>query len=122
MSIRLARWGLTAVVVAALLAPEALLLHRCPCGRILDCCCRSLAAHRGQSCHLGPAKGHCSARPSEGIPASVQSWRESIDRVGTWEPQGFAVPLPATGWIAEPNGLAADSPSFEPPIPPPRPA
>ena len=120
MSIRLARGWLTAMLVAALLAPEALLLHRCPCGRILDCCCRALAAHRGQSCHLGPAKGHCSAGSSQGLPASVQSWRQPVDRESTWEPRRFAAQLPAAGWVADPTGSAAEDPAFAPPVPPPR--
>jgi len=124
MSIRLSRWGLTALVVAALLAPETLLLHRCPCGRIVDCCCRSLAAHRGPSCHLGHAgrQGHCSAGSSEPLPASVQSGQLTVEREGTWEPCRFAVRLQAAGWVASPRSSAAPAPAFEPPVPPPRPS
>jgi len=126
MSIRLARWGLTALLVAALVAPEALLLHRCPCGRIFDCCCRSLAAHRGahegQSCHLGAAKGHCAASSSAGVPASVQSGRQTVERVGTWEPRPFTAQLLAVARIADPTGLVPEPPAFEPPVPPPRPS
>ncbi|HEY3570306.1 MAG TPA: hypothetical protein VGP73_20415, partial [Thermoanaerobaculia bacterium] len=49
---------LTVLLLALLLAPEALLLHRCACGRVFDCCCRK-QLKTGDSCPLHPAMAHC---------------------------------------------------------------
>lgn len=108
---------LTAFILALLLAPEALLLHQCACGRILDCCCR-VQAKVGESCRLHHGGSHCSG--SSERPASVQNPREPLDRPGTSPAPPLEVGLALAGWTSEePRGvLAALMPA--PPAPPPR--
>lgn len=109
---------LTALLLALLLAPEALLLHRCACGRVFDCCCRK-QLKTGDSCPLHPAMAHCAGSSKES-PASLQSRQEPVDRFGTALPAVFALRLALAGWVsAEPRGLIAGLLST-PPVPPPR--
>ncbi len=100
---------LTVFLLALLLAPEALVLHRCACGRIFDCCCRK-QLKAGDACQLHPgmpAMAHCSGH-SEEAPASLQSRQEPVDRLGTALPALFELRLALAGWISrEPWGPAA---------------
>jgi hypothetical protein len=109
---------LTVLLLALLLAPEALLLHRCACGRVFDCCCRK-QPKTGDSCQLHPAMTHCAGHSQE-TPASLQSRQEPVDRFGTALPAVLALLLAFAGWISrEPRvSLAGLMPA--PPIPPPR--
>jgi hypothetical protein len=111
---------LTALILALLLAPEALLLHGCACGRILDCCCRA-RAKVGESCPLHSHAGggaHCSGRSE--TPASLQSRHEPVDRPGTSPASRLEIGLALAGRTAEAprEEVAALAPS--PPVPPPR--
>jgi hypothetical protein len=109
---------LTALLLALLLAPEALLLHRCACGRVFDCCCRK-QLKTGDSCPLHPAMAHC-AGSSQEAPASLRSGQEPVDRFGTALPATAELRLALAGRIAaEPRGLTG-SLLPAPPVPPPR--
>ncbi|HEY3570376.1 MAG TPA: hypothetical protein VGP73_20765 [Thermoanaerobaculia bacterium] len=109
---------LTVLLLALLLAPEALLLHRCACGRVFDCCCRK-QLKTGDSCPLHPAMAHC-AGSSQGTPASLQSRQEPVDRFGTSLPAIFELRLPLAGWISRETRGPAAGLSPVPPVPPPR--
>lgn len=109
---------LTVLLLALLLAPEALLLHRCACGRVFDCCCRK-QLKTGDSCPLHAGMAHC-AGSSQQTPASFQSRQEPVKRLGTSLPRLFELRLAAAGWISpETRGPAAGL-SPAPPVPPPR--
>jgi hypothetical protein len=109
---------LTVLLLALLLAPEALLLHRCACGRVFDCCCRK-QLKAGDSCQLHPGMSHCAGSPQE-APASLQSRQEPVDRFGTALPAIFELRLALAGWVsAETRGPAAGL-MPAPPVPPPR--
>jgi len=109
---------LTVLLLALMLAPEALLLHRCACGRIFDCCCRK-QLKAGDSCPLHPGMSHCAGQSQE-TPASLQSRQEPVDRFGTALPAALAPALAFAGWIArEPRVLPAGR-MPAPPVPPPR--
>src|SRR3982750_205790 len=97
---------LTVLLLALLVAPEALLLHRCACGRVFDCCCRKQiqTAKAGDACPLHAGMSHC-AGSSRQTPASLRSGQEPVDRLGTALPARCALRLPPP-----------------PPPPPPRPA
>jgi hypothetical protein len=109
---------LTALLLALLLAPEALLLHRCACGRIFDCCCRK-QLKAGDACQLHPGTSHCAGSPRQ-APGSLQRRQEPVDRFGTALPARFALRLAIAGWASrEIRGpVAVLSPA--PPVPPPR--
>src|SRR3954452_19061551 len=94
-----ARSLLTILVLALLLAPEALLLHRCACGRIFNCCCRK-QVQVGESCQLHQGKAHCSGR-SESLPVSLQTRQEPVDRLGTSLSPGPEIRLALAGWAPE---------------------
>lgn len=108
---------LTAFILALLLAPEALLLHQCACGRILDCCCR-MRAKMGESCQLHHGESHCSG--SSERPVSVQNRREPLDRPGTSPAPPLEVRLALVGWTSEEPRAAAAALVPDPPAPPPR--
>ena len=109
---------LTAFILVLLLAPEAMLLHQCPCGKILSCCCR-MQAKMGASCQM-----HHGARPcagaSEGTPASLQSPREPLDRPGISLAAFRAIHLTLAGQAPEAPAIAVAWRVFDPPVPPPR--
>ena len=109
---------LTILLLALLLAPEALVSHGCACGRILDCCCRA-KARVGESCHLQHGGSHCEGG-SRGLPASLQSRHEPGDRLGTSPWRRFEVRLALAGQTPERplDAVAALVP--QPPVPPPR--
>jgi hypothetical protein len=107
---------LTALILALLLAPEAMLLHQCPCGKILSCCCRT-HIKAGESCQLHQGT-HCSG--SQSVPGSLQSLREPIDRPGASPALLRQIRLAFAGWTAEtPRGAVFDRVP-DPPVPPPR--
>jgi hypothetical protein len=109
---------LTVLLLALLLAPEALLLHRCACGRVFDCCCRK-QLKAGDACQLHPAMAHCAGSSRE-IPASLQSRQEPVDRFGTALPALYELRLALAGWVSlETRGPAAGLTPV-PPVPPPR--
>jgi len=109
---------LTAFLLALLLAPEALLLHRCGCGRVFDCCCRK-QVKAGDSCQLHAGMSHCAGSPRQ-VPGSLQSRQEPVDRFGTALPALFTLRLALAGWVSpEPRVSAAGRMSM-PPVPPPR--
>ena len=109
---------LTVLLLALLLAPEALLLHRCACGRVFDCCCRK-QLKTGDSCPLHPAMAHC-AGGSQEAPASLRSGQEPVDRFGTSLPATAELRLALAGrTAAETRGLTGGL-LPAPPIPPPR--
>jgi hypothetical protein len=109
---------LTVLLLALLLAPEALLLHRCACGRVFDCCCRK-QLKAGDACQLHPGMSHC-AGSSQQAPASLQSRQEPVDRFGTALPALFELRLALAGWV--PREIRGPIASLlpAPPIPPPR--
>jgi hypothetical protein len=109
---------LTAFILALLLAPDALLLHQCACGRILDCCCR-MRAQVGESCRLHHGGSHCSGG-SQSLPASVQNRREPVDRPGTSPVPPREVRLALAGSISEKPGDTVAVLVPDPPVPPPR--
>ena len=120
-----ARTLLTVLILALLLVPEAIFLHRCACGRIFDCCCREKAKTAAESCplHHGgngmAAMAHCPGDAGS-RPASVQNRQEPLDRLGTllsWRP---AVQLAAAGWTAEAPRDVRTGPGPKPSTPPPR--
>jgi hypothetical protein len=117
----LPRTLLTAFLLALLLAPEALVLHRCACGRIFDCCCRK-QLKAGDACQLHPgmpAMAHCSQRSQE-APASLRSRQEPVDRLGTSLPAPFELRLALAGWISRERREPASALVPMPPVPPPR--
>jgi hypothetical protein len=101
-----ARTLLTVLILALLLVPEAIFLHRCACGRIFDCCCREKAGMAAASCQLHhgmaatAAMAHCSG-DSASRPASVQKRPETRDRLGTPLSRQPAIQLLPAGWTAE---------------------
>jgi hypothetical protein len=109
---------LTALVLVLLLAPEAMLLHQCPCGKILSCCCRT-HLQAGESCQLHQ-RAHCSGG-SQTAPGSLQSLREPIDPQGASPASLRPIRLAFAGWTAE----SSRGPLFDrvpdPPVRPPRP-
>jgi hypothetical protein len=112
------RAPLTILLLALLLAPEALFLHGCACGRIFDCCCRA-KVKVGESCHLRHGGSHCDGG-SRSLPASLQNRHEPADRQGTSPWRRFEMHLALAGRTSErPQGaVAALVPA--PPVPPPR--
>ncbi|HEY4587710.1 MAG TPA: hypothetical protein VII86_00700 [Thermoanaerobaculia bacterium] len=112
---------LTVLLLALLVAPEALLLHRCACGRILDCCCRKqlAAVKTGDSCPLHAGMSHC-AGSSQEAPASFQSRQEPVDRLGTSLPARFEPRLALAGWTAREIRVPLAGLLPAPPVPPPR--
>jgi hypothetical protein len=109
---------LTVLLLALLLAPEALLLHRCACGRVFNCCCRK-QLKTGDSCPLHPAMAHC-AGSSQESPASLQSRQEPVDRFGTALPALFELRLALSGWVSREIRGSIASLLAAPPAPPPR--
>lgn len=109
---------LTVLLLALLLAPEALLLHRCACGRVFDCCCRK-QLKTGDSCPLHPAMAHC-AGSSQESPASLQNRQEPVDRFGTALPAVFELRLALSGWVSREIRGSIASLLPAPPAPPPR--
>ena len=109
---------LTALVLVLLLAPEAMLLHQCPCGKIVGCCCR-LQVKVGEACQLHQ-KAHCSGG-SESAPGSLQSLREPVDRPGTSPMSVRAIHLALAGRTPEENRVTVRERVPDPPVPPPRP-
>jgi hypothetical protein len=109
---------LTILTLALLLLPEALFLHRCGCGKIVDCCCRAMA-RAGASCPARAGVPHCSGS-AESRPSTLQNRQEPVERWATarsWRP---ATALNVAGWAAEaPRGHGAGLPP-EPGLPPPR--
>jgi hypothetical protein len=110
---------LTALILALLLAPEAMLLHQCPCGRILSCCCRT-QLKAGEVCQLHHPGMHCSGG-SRSVPGSLQSLREPIDRPGASPVSLRQIRLAFAGWTAEAARGALFDRVPDPPLPPPRP-
>lgn len=108
---------LTGLILALLLAPEAMLLHQCPCGRILSCCCRT-HIQAGESCQLHQ-RAHCSGSP-QSAPGSLQSLREPIDRPGASPASLRRFRLALAGSISEPPRGAVFDRVPDPPVPPPR--
>ena len=110
---------LTGLILALLLAPEAMLLHQCPCGKILSCCCRT-QIKAGEACQLHHPGMHCSGG-SQSVPGSLQSLLEPIDRPGASPASLRQIRLAFAGWTAE----ASRGPFFDrvpdPPVRPPRP-
>jgi hypothetical protein len=113
-----ARTLLTGLLLGLLLAPEALLLHRCACGRVFDCCCRT-QLKTGDSCPLHPAMAHC-AGGSQEAPASFRSGQEPVDRFGTSLPATAELRLTLAGWISREIRVSAAGLLPTPPVPPPR--
>lgn len=110
---------LTVLLLALLLAPEALLLHRCACGRVFDCCCRK-QLKAGDSCQLHPSmKQHCAGQSRE-TPGSLQSRQEPLDRFGTALPAVLALMLVFTGWISREARVSIAGLLPAPSVPPPR--
>jgi hypothetical protein len=110
---------LTALILALLLAPEAMLLHQCPCGRILSCCCRT-QIKAGEACQLHHPGMHCSGG-SQSVPGSLQSLREPIDPQGTSPVSLRQIRLAFAGWTAEAARGAVLHRTPDPLVPPPRP-
>jgi hypothetical protein len=108
----------TTLILALLLAPEALFLHGCACGRIFDCCCRAKAT-MGESCQLHQGGSHCSGAPRN-LPASLQSRHEPVDRPGVSPWRRLEVRLALAGRIFEEPGGAVAALVPAPPVPPPR--
>ncbi|HEY0510896.1 MAG TPA: hypothetical protein VGH73_03270 [Thermoanaerobaculia bacterium] len=112
---------LTIAVLALLLLPEALFLHRCACGRIFDCCCRT-SLKMEASCQLHPGMrgmAHCSGRSSD-LPSSVQNRQEPVDRFGTALPRRLTVRLALAGRLPGELREILTDPLPKPPVPPPR--
>ena len=109
---------LTILLLALLLAPEALFLHGCACGRIFDCCCRA-KVKVGESCHLQRGGSHCQGG-SRNLPGSLQSRHEPGDRQGTSPWRRFEVRLALAGQTSEELRGAAAALGSPPPVPPPR--
>jgi hypothetical protein len=109
---------LAILTLALLLLPEALFLHRCGCGKIVDCCCRAMA-RAGASCHIRAGAPHCSGGAGS-QPSTLQNQQEPVERWATargWRP---AIRLIVAGWAAAaPEDQAAGLPP-EPGLPPPR--
>ena len=109
---------LTVLLLALLLAPEALLLHRCACGRVFDCCCRK-QLKAGDSCQIDPGMKHCAGQPQE-TPASLKSLQEPLDRFGTALPEAPELRLTFVGWVSRELRVSVAGLLPAPPAPPPR--
>jgi|SRR3954469_22528438 len=109
---------LTVLLLALMLAPEALLLHRCACGRVFDCCCRK-QLKTGDACPLHAGMTHC-AGSSQETPASLQSQKEPVNRFGTALPALFALRLALAGWTSREVRVSVAGLLPAPPAPPPR--
>jgi hypothetical protein len=109
---------LTVLLLALMLAPEALLLHRCACGRVFDCCCRK-QLRTGDSCPLHPNMSHCAGQSRE-TPTSLQSRQEPVDRFGTALPAALALTLAFAERISPRLRLLPAGRMPAPLVPPPR--
>lgn len=109
---------LTVLILALLLLPEALFLHRCGCGKIVDCCCRAMS-RAGASCHVRAGAPHCTSGAGS-RPSTLQNRQEPVERWATarsWRP---AIRLALAGWAAEATRDPGAGLPPEPTLPPPR--
>jgi hypothetical protein len=119
------RW-LAAVLLAAVLAPEAFpfgaLGHRCACGMAVGCCClRKAAMKAGDHCSLHRPARSCSLQPRQDQAAEILPGKDRADWSGIMVRDGLRLPLPAAGRLAAFDTSPPDLPRPAPPVPPPRP-
>ncbi|HEV7783747.1 MAG TPA: hypothetical protein VGQ28_00335 [Thermoanaerobaculia bacterium] len=111
-----------ALLLAALVATDALPVSPASQGRCDMVCCRMPGAMgHGEACQLRPAgPSRCTVGMSGGLPVSFQSQRERAARSGLRNSRPGEVILTSAGWVAETKTIAPPPPPFEPPVPPPR--
>jgi hypothetical protein len=115
--------GLAAMLLlAALVATDALPVSQASRGQCDMVCCRMPAAMgHGEACQMRPAgASRCTVGMSGGLPVSFQNQRERVARPGLRDSQPGEVILAPAGWVAETKTIVPPPPPFEPPVPPPR--
>jgi hypothetical protein len=115
--------GLAAtLLLAALVATDALPASPASRGRCDMACCRMPAAMgHGEACQVRPAGlSRCTVGMSGGLPVSFQNQRERAARPSLRDSRPGEVILAPAGWVAETTAIAPPPPPFEPPVPPPR--
>ncbi len=131
MAFPVARRWLAAVLLAAVLAPDAFPVaaagHRCACGMVVGCCCVRKAAMKamasmkpGDHCALrGPASS-CGLRPGPRQAVQVQPLKNLAAWVGMALRDGLRIPRSASGTLANLDDSPPDHSLPDPPVPPPR--
>lgn len=111
-----------ALLLAALVATDALPASPAPRGQCEMVCCRMPAAMgHGEACRVRPAgPSRCTVGMSGGLPVSFQNQRERAARSGLRDSRPGEVILAPAGRVAETTTIAPPPPPFEPPVPPPR--
>src|SRR5918999_3399960 len=114
------RW-LAAVLLTAVLAPEAMPLgadrHRCACGMAVGCCCLFKAAMKaGDHCLLRRAAESCGVRPDRDRNAEILPRRDSAIGSGIAF-DGLWLRPAATGLSAALDESPPDLPRPSPPVP-----
>lgn len=131
MVLPLARRWLAAVLLTAVLAPDAfpvaMARHRCACGMVVGCCCLRKAAMKamkamkaGDHCSLRSPAQSCGVRPGREQAVEIRPQRNLAAWVGMALRDGLRIPRSASGTLADLD----DSPPHhllpDPPVPPPR--
>ncbi|HEY7214203.1 MAG TPA: hypothetical protein VIC28_06200 [Thermoanaerobaculia bacterium] len=118
------RW-LAALLLLAVLAPEALPLgatrHRCACGMAVGCCCLLRAAMKaGDHCALLRQAPPCGMRPSQDRIAEILPRSDRASWTGIALRDGLRLRLAAAGAPPALDESPPDLPRPAPPVPPPR--
>jgi hypothetical protein len=125
MALSLTRRWLSAVLLLAVLAPEALPLgatrHRCACGMAVGCCCLYKAAMKaGDHCALRRPAQNCGVRPGQDRTAELLPRRDRASWTGLALRDGLRLRLAVTGAPTALDESPPDLPRPAPPTPPPR--
>jgi len=121
----LARRWLAALLLLAVVAPEALPLgatgHRCACGMAVGCCCLYKAAMKtGDHCSLRRPAQDCGLRQGQDRTAELLPRRDRASWTGIALRDGLRLRLAASGAPATLDESPPDLPRPAPPVPPPR--
>ncbi|HEV8580980.1 MAG TPA: hypothetical protein VGX68_18095 [Thermoanaerobaculia bacterium] len=125
MTLPAARRWLAAVLLAAVLTPEAVFLeaagHRCACGMTVGCCClRKAAMKAGSHCLLHRPARSCSLRPGGDQKAEIRSPKLRTEWSGIALRDGLRLHLALADSPAARDDSPPDFPPPAPPTPPPR--
>lgn len=125
MALPPARRCLAAILLMAVLAPEALFVeaagHRCACGMTVGCCClRKAAMKAGDHCSLHRPAESCALRPGRGQAAEIRTLKNRAEWIGIALRDGLRLPLSTTDTLAALDESPPDVPRLAPPVPPPR--
>ncbi len=128
MAFPLARRWLAAVLLTAVLAPDAfpvaMARHRCACGMVVGCCClrkADMAAMKpGDHCSLRSPARDCGLRPGRDQAVETQPLKNLAAWVGMALRDGLRIPRSVSGTLARLDASPPDHLLPDPPVPPPR--